>query len=87
MREPENKSQRIIKKLENEIVSLERDYTTLLRKKWKMEDEIRVQKEKIGYLEMVKVEEGNKRSTWKKIALILAGAWAVFLSFFASDKK
>jgi hypothetical protein len=87
MREPENKSQRIIKKLENEIVSLERDYTTLLRKKWKMEDEIRVQKDKINHLEMIKTEEGNKRSMWKKIALILASAWALFLSFFYPEKK
>ncbi|NCX94490.1 MAG: hypothetical protein EBX40_07425 [Gammaproteobacteria bacterium] len=87
MRQPENPSQRIIKKLESEIVGLERDYTALLRKKWKMESEIRTQKEKIVNLEIIKESESNKRSTWKKIALVLAGAWAVFLSFFASDKK
>jgi hypothetical protein len=87
MRQPENPSYRIIKKLENEIVLLERDYTALLRKKWKMEDEIRTQKEKISDLEIVKKSESNKRNIWKKIALVLAGVWAVFLSFFASDKK
>jgi hypothetical protein len=87
MRQPENPSHRIIKKLENEIVLLERDYTALLRKKWKMEDEIRTQKEKISDLEIVKKSESNKRNIWKKIALVLAGVWAVFLSFFASDKK
>jgi hypothetical protein len=87
MRQPENPSYRIIKKLENEIVLLERDYTALLRKKWKMEDEIRTQKEKISDLEIVKKSESDKRNIWKKIALVLAGVWAVFLSFFASDKK
>jgi len=87
MRQPENPSHRIIKKLENEIIGLERDYTALLRKKWKMEDEIRTQKEKISDLEIVKKSESNKKNTWKKIALVLAGVWAVFLSFFASDKK
>jgi uncharacterized protein YoxC len=87
MRSPANQSDRTIKKLENEIVGLERDYTALLRKKWKMEAEIRDQKEKISVLESASEQEKSKKSFWAKIALTLAALWAVFLSFFDTDKK
>lgn len=87
MRQPENYSKRIIKKLENEIVSLDRDYTALMKKKWRMEEELRSQKEKIAHLEITMQSEAEKRSLWKKTALILAGVWAIFLSFCGIDKK
>jgi len=87
MRSPANQSDRTIKKLENEIVHLERGYTALLRKKWQMEAQIRDQKEKISVLEIVSEKEKSKKSVWAKIALILAASWAVFLSFFDTDKK
>jgi hypothetical protein len=80
MRSPANQSDRTIKKLENEIVHLE-------RKKWQMEAQIRDQKEKISVLEIVSEKEKSKKSVWAKIALVLAASWAVFLSFFDTDKK
>ena len=87
MRQPENPSQRIIKRLENEIVSLERDFTALIRKKYKMEEEIRVQKAKIENLELTTQSEVKKQSVWKKVAIILATSWGIFLSFFGIDRK
>jgi hypothetical protein len=87
MRTPQDFSRRIIKKLENEIVSLDRDYTALLRKKWRMEEEIRNQKAQIVNMETEVRSESEKRSVWKKIAFILAASWAVFLSFWGIERK
>ncbi len=87
MRTPQDFSRRIIKKLENEIVSLDRDYTALLRKKWRMEEEIRNQKAQIVNMETEVRSESEKRSVWKKIALLLAASWAVFLSFWGVERK
>ena len=87
MRTPQDFSRRIIKKLENEIISLDRDYTALLRKKWRMEEEIRKQKAQIADMETEVRSESEKRSVWKKIALILAASWAVFLSFCGVERK
>ena len=87
MRQPKNPSERVIKKLENEIVVLEQDLTAIIRKKYKMEEEIRQQKAKIEALELTTRSEVAKQSTWKKIALLLGAAWAVFLSFCGFERK
>jgi hypothetical protein len=87
MRQPQDLSRRIIKKLENEIVSLDRDYTALLKKKWRMEEEIRKQKHLIADMELTTRSESEKGSFWKKVALILAATWAVFLSVCGIDRK
>jgi hypothetical protein len=87
MKQSEHFSRRIIKKLENEIVTLDRDYTALIKKKWRMEEDIRKQKELIEKLEDTNLSEIKKRSLWKKIALLLAASWAVFLSFCGIDRK
>jgi septal ring factor EnvC (AmiA/AmiB activator) len=87
MRQPKNPSERVIKKLENEIVVLEQDLTAIIRKKYKMEEEIRQQKAKIEVLELTTRSEVAKQSTWKKIALLLGAAWAVFLSFCGFERK
>lgn len=87
MRQPKYPSERVIKKLENEIVVLEQDLTAIIRKKYKMEEEIRQQKAKIEDLELATRSEVAKQSTWKKIALLLGAAWAVFLSFCGFERK
>jgi hypothetical protein len=87
MRQPKDRSERVIKKLENEIVVLEQDLTAIIRKKYKMEEEIRQQKAKIEVLELTARSEVAKQSTWKKIVLILAASWGVFLSFCGFERK
>lgn len=87
MRQPQDPSDRIIKKLESEIVELEQSQVALIRKKHKMEEEIRSHKAKIADLELIKHSEAQKSSLWKKVALVLAASWAVFLSFIGVDKK
>jgi hypothetical protein len=86
-KEREPISRRVIRRLEDEIVSLDRDYTTLLQKKWLLEEQMRKQREQIAELEITTISEVKKRSIWKKMALILGAAWAIFLSFSGLDKK
>ena len=52
-----------------------------------MEEEIRNQKAQIADMETEVRSESEKRSVWKKIALILAASWAVFLSFWGVERK
>lgn len=87
MKRSDTSPSEIIKKLEKEIVNLDREYTSLLKKKWYMEEEISYQKKKIDLLETKANSEAEKRSMWKKIALVLAGVWAVFLSVSGFDRK
>lgn len=52
-----------------------------------LEEQMRKQREQIAELEITTSSEAKKRSIWKKMALILGAAWAVFLSFSGLDKK
>ena len=67
MKEREPISRRVIRRLEDEIVSLDRDYTALLRKKWLLEEKMREQKDQIAELEITTHSEVKKRSFWKKV--------------------
>lgn len=80
-------TENLIKHLEKQIADMDTDYVSLLRRKWRLEDEIRVQKEKIARLELVSSERREKYSFWKKLAILLAASWAVFLSFCGLDRK
>jgi hypothetical protein len=77
----------VIKKLEDEIVELEQCQVALLKRKNRMEEELRRQKAKIADLELITHSESQKLSLWKKVALILAASWAVFLSFVGFERK
>jgi len=82
-----NRTERALKQLESEIVFLEQQQTELLRKKWALEERIRKQNERIALLEMEGTEAKEKRSMWKKVALVLAATWAIVLSLFSIDRK
>ena len=82
-----NRTERALKQLENEIVFLEQQQTELLRKKWALEERIRKQNERIALLELEGTEAKEKRSMWKKVALVLAATWAIVLSLFSIDRK
>jgi len=87
MKEREPISRRAIRRLEDEIVNLDRDYTALLRKKWLLEEQMRLHKQQIADLEITTHSEVEKKSFWKKMAIILGTSWVVFLSFCGLDKK
>jgi predicted nucleic acid-binding Zn-ribbon protein len=87
MKEREPISRRVIRRLEDEIVSLDRDYTALLRKKWLLEEKMREQKDQIAELEITTHSEVKKRSFWKKVAIVLVASWGVFLSLCGFDRK
>jgi len=87
MNDREPISRRAIRRLEDEIVSLDRDYTALLRKKWLLEEQMRLHKQQIADLEITTHTEVQKRSFWKNIALLLAATWGVFLSVCGLDRK
>jgi len=82
-----NRTERALKQLESEIVFLEQQQTELLRKKWALEERIRKQNERIALLEMEGTEAKEKRSMWKKVALVFAATWAIVLSLFSIDRK
>lgn len=86
-KEREPISRRVIRRLEDEIVSLDRDYTALLRKKWALEQKMRDQKDQIADLQITAHSEAKKHSLWRKMALLLGASWAVFLSFWDVEKK
>jgi predicted RNase H-like nuclease (RuvC/YqgF family) len=87
MRQPQDLSFRIIKKLENEIVLLQDEQTALLRRKWQLEDEVRQQKKRIQELEMGNMEEKEKIGAWKKLTALLLAIWLLFLSTLGIDRK
>lgn len=78
---------RIIKKLENEIVILQDEQTALLRRKWLLEDEIRKQRKRIQELEMGHTEEIQRKGAWKKATALLLALWTLFLSLFHIERK
>jgi hypothetical protein len=87
MRQPQDLSFRIIKKLENEIVLLQDEQTALLRRKWQLEDEVRQQKKRIQELEMENKEESDRKGVWKKVVALLLALWTLFLSIFHIERK
>jgi hypothetical protein len=88
MRQPKNLLERIIKKLESEVVFLEQQQTELLRKKWALEEKNRRQQQNIEELEQKTEQEQKGHSFWKKTALILAAFWAIIVSVLGmGDEK
>jgi hypothetical protein len=87
MRQPQDLSFRIIKKLENEIVILQDEQTALLRRKWQLEDEVRQQKKRIQELEIGNKEESDRKGVWKKVVALLLALWTLFLSIFHIERK
>lgn len=83
----EEMKDRVIKRLENEIIALQDEQTALLRRKWRLEDEIRKQRELIKQLEMGEMEAVKGRSAWKRVVALMVAFWALFLSFMGMDRK
>lgn len=82
-----NMTERVIKKLENEIVLLQDEQTALLKRKWQLEDEVRQQKKRIQELEMGKKEETERKGAWRKATALLLAIWTLFLSMFHIERK
>jgi septal ring factor EnvC (AmiA/AmiB activator) len=76
-----------IKRLEEEIISLQDEQTALLKKKYIMEDEIRKHNEKIKRLQVNENEEREGKKAWQKATALLLAAWVLFLSLMGIERK
>jgi hypothetical protein len=76
-----------LKQLEKEIVELENAQVELMRKKWALETKLEKQQEMLSSLELRAEKVEEVRSLWRNIALLLAAAWGITLSFFHIDRK
>jgi septal ring factor EnvC (AmiA/AmiB activator) len=76
-----------IKRLEEEIISLQDEQTALLKKKYIMEDEIRRHNEKIKRLQVNENEEREGKKAWQKATALLLAAWVLFLSLMGIERK
>ena len=82
-----NEAEEAIKQLEKEIVMLEKAQVEMMKKKWALEGKLDKQQQALFSLELKAETVVKQRSLWKKIALVLAAAWAIVLSFFHIDRK
>lgn len=82
-----HEAEEALKRLEQEIVMLERAQTELLRRKWTLEDKVRKQEDMINLLSLHSESTEKKRSAWRNVALLLAATWGIVLSFFGIERK
>lgn len=82
-----HEAEEALKRLEQEIVMLERAQTELLRRKWMLEDKVRKQEDIINLLSLHSESTEKKRSAWRNVALLLVATWGIVLSFFGIERK
>jgi hypothetical protein len=78
---------KIIERLEKEIVALQDEQTAILKKKYKLEDSLREQKKIIADLKLRETNAVDGEKGWQKVSALLLAIWVLFMSLFGNDDR
>jgi len=79
--------EKIIERLEKEIVALQDEQTAILKKKYKLEDSLREQKKIIADLKLRETNAVDGKKGWQKVSALLLAIWVLFMSLFGNDDR
>jgi hypothetical protein len=80
-------NQKLIEKLEREIIALQDEQTAILKKKYSLEDQLRLQKKRIADLELRETDAVEGKKGWQKFSAFLLAIWLLVLSLLGIERK
>ena len=78
---------KLIQRLEREIIALQDEQTAILKKKYSLEDELRLQKKRIADLELRETDAVEGKKGWQKVSAFLLAIWLLVLSLLGIERK
>ncbi len=80
-------NEKLIEKLEREIIALQDEQTAILKKKYSLEDQLRFQKKRIADLELRETSAVEGKKGWQKVSAFLLAIWLLVLSLLGVERK